>query len=92
MTLRCQTEHLSTNSDWRIAPCSKYLWCVNKYTLGYFFGECWICLENMEQEGPWETMRAEQENGELLSEDERMEASKEFREEDPQGNVKEGIS
>lgn len=46
----------------------------------------------MEQEGPWETMRAEQENGELLSEDERMEASKEFREEDPQGNVKEGIS
>lgn len=53
---------------------------------------CWICLENMEQEGPWETMRAEQENGELLSEDERMEVSKEFREEDPQGNVKEGIS
>lgn len=49
-------------------------------------------MENMEQEGPWETMRAEQENGELLSEDERMEASKEFREEDPQGNVKEGIS
>uniref|UniRef100_K1QGK7 Uncharacterized protein n=1 Tax=Magallana gigas TaxID=29159 RepID=K1QGK7_MAGGI len=43
----------------------------------------------MEQEGPWETMRAEQENGELLSEDERMEASKEFREEEPQGSVKE---
>lgn len=47
-------------------------------------------MENMEQEGPWETMRAEQENGELLSEDERMEASKEFREEEPQGSVKEG--
>lgn len=46
----------------------------------------------MEQEGPWETMRAEQENGELLSEDERMEASKEFREEEPQGSVKEARS
>lgn len=46
----------------------------------------------MEQEGPWESMRAEQENGELLSEDERVEASKDLREEEPQGNVKEGIS
>jgi hypothetical protein len=46
----------------------------------------------MEQDGPWESMTAEQENGELLSEDERMEASKDLREEEPQGNVKEGIS
>ncbi|XP_062596621.1 proteolipid protein DM alpha-like isoform X2 [Saccostrea cucullata] len=46
----------------------------------------------MEQEGPWESMRAEQENGELLSEDERTEASKDPREEEQQGNVKEARS
>ena len=46
----------------------------------------------MEQEGPWESMHAEQENGELLSEEDRTpEATKELQEDEPQSNVKEGI-
>ena len=37
-------------------------------------------------------MRAEQENGELLSEEDRTpEATKELQEDEPQSNVKEGI-
>ena len=44
----------------------------------------------MEADSPWESMRAEQENGELLSVDEREEAGREDREEEKVA-VKEGL-